>query len=77
MLKGLNPLLVYDISMYARHIRVSKVLLLVVHTDRATKERALCDKNRRQKFPGLHAGQIEQKRLIKDLSYGLLYRNLF
>ena len=40
-----------------------KVLPEVFRTDRATKGRGLCDKNRRQCFPV----QTEQTRLIRDL----------
>ncbi len=45
-----------------------KVLPEVYRTDRATKERGLCDKNRRQYFPI----QTEQTRLIRDLLYGFV-----
>ena len=45
-----------------------KVLPEVFRTDRATKERGLCDENRRQYFPV----QTEQTRLIRDLLYGFV-----
>ena len=45
-----------------------KVLPEVFRTDRATKERGLCDKNRRQYFPV----QSEKTRLIRDLLYGFV-----
>ena len=45
-----------------------KVLPEVFRTDRATKERGLCDKNRRQFF----TVQTKQKRLIRDLLYGFV-----
>ena len=43
-----------------------EVLPEVFRTDRATKERGLCDKNRREYFPV----QTGQTRLIRDLLYG-------
>ena len=45
-----------------------EVLPEVFRTDRATKERGLCDKNRREYFPV----QTEQTRLIRDLLYGFV-----
>ena len=45
-----------------------EVLPEVFRTDRATKERGLFDKNRREYFPV----QTEQTRLIRDLLYGFV-----
>ena len=45
-----------------------RVLPEVFRTDRATKERGLCDKNQRQYFPL----QTEQTRLISGLLYGFV-----
>ena len=45
-----------------------KVFPEVFRTDRATKARVLCDKNRRQYFPV----QTEQTRLIRDLLYSFV-----
>ena len=45
-----------------------KVLPEVFRTDRATKERGLCDKNRRQ----FVTVQTEQTRLIRDLLHGFV-----